>query len=612
MRHLANALRFLSIDMVEKAKSGHPGLPMGMADVVTILFRDFLHFYPSDPHWANRDRFILSAGHGSALLYSLLHLLDYERITLDELKQFRQLGSLTPGHPEYDLDSGIETTTGPLGQGFATAVGIALGETLSPNLDYKTYVLVSDGDLMEGISHEAASMAGHWKLNKLIVLWDDNNITIDGSTELSRSEDTCARFKALGWQTLQANGHDEASIHKALLEAQSATQPVLIACCTQIGYGSPNKAGTSSCHGSPLGADEIAATRQALNWPYEPFDIPQNIRDEWRTFWHKSQEKYQKPTYTEQPRKHLWKQALAATDIPDNLATRVTSQYCLQALAAVEPLLVGGSADLTPSNNTQVKANTPYIHYGIREHAMAACMNGLALTGFIPYGGTFLVFSDYLRPALRLSALMHQRVVHVLTHDSIGLGEDGPTHQPIEHLSALQAIPNVSVWRPCNAAETKAAWLHALENTNTPTCLILSRQNINVPDCNMTDAAHGGYMVLNTNNPQVCLVSSGSEVELCLKVAKLLEENGVTVSVVSIPSLDQFLRQDTSWQTKVLQGKHLVVVEASEGQRWEKLRPDLFLGIHTFGASAPAIKVYEHLGLSPIAIFNKVIKIINT
>lgn len=595
---LAHALRFLSIDMVETAQSGHPGLPMGMADVATVLFRDFLHFCPQDPTWANRDRFVLSAGHGSALLYSALHLLGYEKMTLNELKNFRKLKSLTPGHPEYDIDLGVETTTGPLGQGIATAVGIALAETLQPDLDYRTYVLASDGDLMEGVSYEAASMAGHWNLNKLIVLWDDNRITIDGSTDLSRSEDMSARFQAMGWHVLEADGHNEASIHLALSQAQLSQKPVFIACRTQIGFGSPTKAGTSNCHGSPLGEKEVKATREALKWPYESFDIPEEIKKSWEAFWHKSQDKYKATPPTLASISPNWKQALESHMIADGLATRVTSQHCLEALLAVEKRLVGGSADLTPSNNTQIKGHEPYIRYGIREHAMAACMNGLALSGLIPYGGTFLTFSDYLRPALRLSALMKLRVIYVLTHDSIGLGEDGPTHQPIEHLSALQSIPNVSVWRPCNAEETKAAWLHALHRTNGPTCLILSRQNIQAIPDSKVDMSRGGYIISAEENPDICLISSGSEVELCLQTKKLLKQKNINVSVVSIPCLDVFMKQELTWRDALLKGKR-IVVEASEGMRWGCIKPDQFIGLSDFGASAPAKDIYKHFGLTP-------------
>lgn len=612
MQH-ANALRFLSIDMVEQAKSGHPGLPMGMADVVTVLFRDFLHFCPKDPTWPNRDRFVLSAGHGSALLYSALHLLGFEKMTLSELKRFRQLGSLTPGHPEYDLHAGIETTTGPLGQGLATAVGIALGQTLQPQWDYRTYVLASDGDLMEGISYEAASLAGHWKLNKLIVLWDDNRITIDGSTDLSRSEDICARFKAMGWHVLSADGHDEASIHQALSATQTADQPVLIACRTQIGFGAPTKAGTSGCHGSPLGADETKATRQALAWPHEAFVVPDDVAKDWSQFWLKSKAKYEAGNPTPAVNTNnlqKWEDALENLSIPQNLPTRLTSQHCLGALLPIEPLLTGGSADLTPSNNTQIKGVEPYIHYGVREHAMAACMNGLALSGFIPYGGTFLTFSDYLRPALRLSALMKLRVIYIFTHDSIGLGEDGPTHQPIEHLSALQCIPNVSVWRPCNGQETKAAWLHALSRTDGPTCLILSRQNIDVPvpsQENDKQHAHGGFTLLRqTHQADVCLISNGSEVELCLKTADALAQKGIKASVVSIPSLDVFMQQTEAARNSILAGKNRVVVEASEGQRWGCVKPNLFIGLSDFGASAPGEDVYKHFGLTAEKIVKQV------
>lgn len=598
--------------MVEQAQSGHPGLPMGMADVATVLFRDFLHFCPQDPTWPNRDRFILSAGHGSALLYSLLYLTGYKNITLDELKNFRQLNSKTPGHPEYDIESGIETTSGPLGQGFATSVGIALGETLDETADYKTYVLVSDGDLMEGVSYEAASFAGHLKLHKLIALWDDNNITIDGSTSLTRSEDIRKRFESAGWLVLNANGHDEADIHAALLQAQNAKQPVLIACKTTIGYGSPNKSGKASCHGSPLGQDEVQATRHALNWPHAPFDIPEDIKNSWQNFWLKSEEKYKQLSCQTayQAKANLWNQLLD-TNIPDGLATRVTSQKCLEFLTSIEPLLIGGSADLTPSNNTHTESLTTYIHYGIREHAMAACMNGLAMSGFIPYGGTFLTFSDYLRPAIRMAAIMEVGPIYVFTHDSIGLGEDGPTHQPIEHLSALQAIPNVSVWRPCNAIETKVAWLSALENRKKPTCLALSRQKVSVPSDGIPSESvkKGGYIVqqlTNPNAPHINLISSGSDVEICLNAAQLLFEKDLSVSVVSIPSLDTFMSAGKDWINHVITPGAKVVVESSEGQRWGLLQPDLFIGLSGFGASAPEKALYKHFQLTPPDVCAKV------
>lgn len=630
---LANALRFLSIDAVEKAKSGHPGLPMGMADVATVLWRYFLRFDVNNPQWENRDRFVLSAGHGSMLLYSLLYLTGYKAMTLEQLQQFRQLGSITAGHPEYGYAPGIETTTGPLGQGLATAVGMALAaKILSARFgdqayNYRTYVIASDGDLMEGISQEAISFAGHLQLKNLVVLYDDNHISIDGSISLAFSDDTEKRFKASNWQVIRIDGHNADEIYGALSNAQVAQHPTLIICKTTIAYGSPNKAGTSGAHGSPLGADEIEATRQNLGWSHPPFVIPENILSQWRDVGQQQtatplptlgQDKIAeviKPIITELKRNFV--------DQPKALATRQLSQLVLDKLAPSLDCLIGGSADLTGSNNTKAASQVAitaddfsgnYLHYGVREHGMAAIMNGLCLSGFRPYGGTFLIFSDYLRPSLRLAALMHLPVIYVLTHDSIGLGEDGPTHQPIEHLASLRATPNLNVFRPADAVEVAECWSLALESSETPSVLALTRQNIK-PFRLTYDAenlsAKGGYVIRSVTNPKVVIMATGSEVEIALEVADKLLAQAIEASVVSMPCTRLFDAQDKSYKKSVLQEAALkVAIEAASPFGWERYvgTNGLVFGIDGFGASAPYQQLYAKFGLTADHIVSQVLK----
>lgn len=641
---MANAIRFLAIDAVEAARSGHPGMPMGMADVATVLFRDFLNFDPHQPAWPNRDRFVLSAGHGSMLLYALLYLTGYPDMTIDEIKQFRQLGSRTAGHPEYGHTPGIETTTGPLGQGMGNAVGMALAQTLlaalfGPDLfNHFTYVIASDGDLMEGISQEVASFAGHFNLNKLIVFFDDNHISIDGPTSLAVSDNHLARFEALGWHCQAINGHDEAAIQKAIQAAQQSDKPSLIACRTTIAFGAPKKAGTAAAHGAPLGAEEIAATRAALGWPHGPFVIPDAILEAWRAAANRGQKKAaawatlfekssHKPEITRRLQKQLpetGKEALAGLmaqfqEEKPKLATRQLSQQVLDVLTNNIPELVGGSADLTGSNNTKSKSQnevTPldfqgsYLHYGVREHGMAAIMNGLSLSNlFIPYGGTFLVFSDYMRPAVRLSALMGRQVIYVLTHDSIGLGEDGPTHQPIEHLASLRAIPNLNVFRPADGIETAECWALALENQHTPSILALTRQAL--PTVRFTKSsenlcARGGYLLRDAKGSrQVTLMATGSEVEISLKAQDLLDALGIAAAVVSLPCWRLFDQQTKTYRDAVLSPSTLrVAIEAASPMGWEKYVGEngLMIGMTGFGASAPSEHLYPYFGITAEAV----------
>lgn len=632
---MANAIRFLAIDAVEKAKSGHPGMPMGMADVATVLFKDFLKFDPQNPTWPDRDRFVLSAGHGSMLLYALLYLTGYSHMTLEQLKNFRQWESLTAGHPESHV-LGIETTTGPLGQGIATAVGMALAESMlrhafSTNLvDHKTYVIASDGDLMEGISHEAASLAGHLKLNKLIVLYDDNGISIDGPTDLSFSDNTLKRFEAYHWNVITIDGHHHGQIKDALHRAQTSDKPTLIACRTTIAFGAPTKAGTSASHGSPLGEDEVAKTRETLNWPYAPFEIPDDILKAWRSLgakansaaWHErltrdpQSAEFQRRLQKDLP--STWKSEINAlkqtwVEGPKSAATRQLSQLVIDTIAPHLPELIGGSADLTGSNNTKAKTQTPlsaqdysgrYIYYGVREHAMAAMMNGLyGHGGFIPYGGTFLVFADYLKPALRLSALMERPVIYVLTHDSIGLGEDGPTHQPIEHLASLRAIPNVNVFRPADGIEVAECWELAIEDTKTPSVLALTRQNITPArqDIQENLCAKGGYVLREAQGPrQATLIATGSEVGIALEAYAQLTEQGIHVAVVSLPCWRLFDQQAPEYRKSVLGDGLRVGIEAACGFGWEKYLGDqgVFIGMKGFGASAPYQKLYEAFGIT--------------
>jgi len=638
VRDMANALRALAMDAVQAANSGHPGMPMGMADVATVLFTDALKFDAANPTWPNRDRFVLSAGHGSMLLYGLLHLTGYPGMSIDELKNFRQFGSKTAGHPEYGHAPGIETTTGPLGQGIANAVGMAMAERLlaarvgNDLIDYRTYAIAGDGCLMEGISQEAISLAGHLKLGKLIVFWDDNSISIDGATSLSVSDDQIERFKASGWNTARVDGHDTDAIAAAIKNAKAdASRPWLIACKTVIGYGSPNKAGKSSAHGEALGVDEIKATRERLDWPYQPFDIPDHVLAAWRAAGArgaKTQADWVKQlSAASNEAKALINgrkletavtaaiseaKAAFATDTAKR-ATRVWSQLTLERLLPSVPELIGGSADLTGSNGTKTKHHTPvtpenfggnYIHYGVREHGMAAAMNGIALSGsFIPYGGTFLVFTDYCRPSIRLSALMQQRVIYVMTHDSIGLGEDGPTHQPVEHLSALRAIPNLHVFRPADGVETAECWELAITTKTTPSVLALSRQA--VPNLRGDDAenrsAKGGYVLkVSKGQRDVTLIATGSEVGTAVEAAAALAKDGISAAVVSMPSFELFRAQPESYQQEVLGTAPRVAIEAGIAQCWyEWLRKgDKFVGMTGFGASAPASKLFEHFGIN--------------
>ena len=637
---LSNAIRFLSIDAVEKANSGHPGMPMGMADVATVLFEKHLVFNPQDPDWANRDRFVLSAGHGSMLLYSILYLTGYPDATLEQLKRFRQLHSKTAGHPEYGHLSGVEMTTGPLGQGIATAVGMALAErmlnaTHGDAINHYTYVMASDGDLMEGISHEAASLAGHLCLNKLIVLYDDNGISIDGKTDLSFCDNSLMRFQAYGWNAEQIDGHDSNAIDAAITRAKSSNKPSLIACKTTIGFGAPNKANTSGVHGSPLGSAEIQATRAALNWHHEPFVIPDTILNAWRAIgarhqtayvqWKKQtsadiQKKLQQPVADIADAINVYKQKVK--DEKPCLATRVLSQQVLEAIVPGSTL-IGGSADLTGSNNTKTKAQKPitvddfsgnYIHYGVREHAMAAIMNGLSLSKvFIPYGGTFLVFLDYLKPALRLSAIMKQGVIYVLTHDSIGLGEDGPTHQPIEHLAHLRCIPNVLTFRPMDATEVAECWQLAVQNRSTPSVLVLTRQNLPYLSAYRADhsenaCAKGGYVLIEKPEAEATLISTGSEVSIAVDAANALLAMNIPVRVISMPCMELFAKQPAEYRNQVLGNGIRIAIEAACEGVWPKYLGEKseFIGINSFGASAPADDLYEHFGITAENVVNRV------
>jgi transketolase len=646
---MANALRALAMDAVEKAKSGHPGMPMGMADVATVLWTKFLKFDPADPHWPDRDRFVLSAGHGSMLLYALLHLTGFADMTMEELKRFRQLGAKTAGHPEFGHATGIETTTGPLGQGIANAVGMAMAERWlnarfgDSVVDHHTYVIAGDGCLMEGISQEAISLAGHLRLNRLIVLFDDNGISIDGPTSLTTSEDQCARFAASGWNTQRIDGHDPAAIEAAIAAARGSSRPTMIACRTTIGYGAPTKGGTAGAHGAPLGATEIAATRERLGWANGPFEIPVDVLERWIDAGHRGAvaHKAWEGRLTRLPGEQRAEfRRMLAGKLPKGfeeavvsykakllqdkptLATRVSSQNALDMLAAAVPELVGGSADLTGSNNTKAKSQTPlsasqyggrYVYWGVREHAMASAMNGMALHGgMIPYGGTFLVFTDYCRPAIRLAALMGQRVVYVMTHDSIGLGEDGPTHQPVEHLAALRAIPNLAVFRPADAVETLECWQLALERKDGPSVLTLTRQNLPPLrlDGNPAEnrSARGAYVLAEAEGGerQVTLIGTGSETSLAMAARDLLASRGVRAAVVSMPCWSLFDQQTASYRRAVLGGPRVakVAVEAALGFGWDRYlgAKGAFVGMTGFGASAPAPELYRHFGITPEAV----------
>ena len=643
---MANALRALAMDAVEAANSGHPGMPMGMADAATVLFAEHLKFDPTDPHWPDRDRFVLSAGHGSMLLYGLLHLTGYPGVTLDEIKHFRQLGHMTAGHPEYGHIVGAEVTTGPLGQGITNAVGMAFAERLlnarfgDALVDHHTYVIAGDGCLMEGISHEALSIAGHYKLGKLIVLWDDNSISIDGSTELAVSDDQEMRFRAHGWHVQKVDGQDPHAVSKAIAAAKAMTdKPSMIACKTTIGFGAPSKAGTASAHGAALGAKEIEGARVKLNWSYGPFEVPDDIRAAWTRIaakgaephaaWnkrHAAAEQDVRETFDRQIAGELtpgWEKAIVeivakfANERP-KIATRQASQLVLDALAPLLPEFLGGSADLTGSNLTRAKSQVPvtpkdfsgsYVHWGVREHGMAAAMNGIAVHGgLVPYGGTFLVFADYNRPSIRLAALMGIRVIHVLTHDSIGLGEDGPTHQPVETLAALRAIPNLLVFRPADPIETAECWALALQHKTRPSAIALSRQGI--PTLRASGAenssSRGAYVLTPASGPRkATILATGTEVALAVAAREKLESQGIATAVVSMPSWELFAEQTHAYRTEVLgESDNRVAVEAAIGFGWERWigTKGRFVGMKSFGASGPAEKLYQHFGITVEAV----------
>ena len=651
-QQMANAIRALSMDAVEAAKSGHPGMPMGMADAATALFADHLKFDASAPDWPDRDRFILSAGHGSMLIYSLLHLTGYADMTIDELRNFRQLGARTAGHPEAGHAAGIETTTGPLGQGIANGVGFAMAERHlaarfgNSLVDHFTYVIAGDGCLMEGVSHEAASMAGHLGLGRLIILFDDNGISIDGSTDLAVSDDTTARFEAYGWQVIAVDGHDMGAVSGAIATAKAeAKKPSLIRCKTVIGFGAPTKAGTSGVHGAPLGGEEISGTRAALDWDHAPFEIPAEIIANWREVGSRGsaaraawQARYDGADTVDfdktlrgdwdteiEEAVQQWKKSLAAE--PQKIATRVASQKAIEAILQACPAMFGGSADLTGSNNTRVGAHEnfskgnyggSYVHYGVREHGMAAAMNGIALHGgTIPYGATFLVFTDYCRPSIRLSALMRQRVIYVMTHDSIGLGEDGPTHQPVEHLAALRAIPNLHVFRPADAVETVEAWQCALASRSTPSVLALSRQGLaqfRTNDLQVNKTAKGAYVAAgDPATSKVTLLASGSEVAIALAARDTLADKNLAATVVSVPCLELFWQQDSAYRKTVLGSGPRIVIEAALRQPWDRLlnEGDGFVGMNDFGASAPIADLYEHFNITNSAVAKLAVDLAN-
>ena len=652
-KDMANAIRALAMDAVQQANSGHPGLPMGAADVATVLFSQFLKFDPSNPKWPDRDRFVLSAGHGSMLMYALLYLTGYPAMTIDQIKRFRQSGSITAGHPEYGHTPGVETTTGPLGQGLANAVGMAMAERHmaavfgNAVVDHKTYVLASDGDLMEGISQEAISLAGHLKLSKLIVLFDDNGISIDGALSLSDSTDQVKRFEASGWNAMRVDGHDMKAIAAALTKAQTSDKPTLIACKTTIGFGAPTKAGKSSSHGSPLGTDEIKGARETLGWTSPPFEVPNEILSSWRAAGERSRgahadwdkrfaalDKAQQIEFTRRMNGEVSKPALTAAvkavkeslaAAPKEIATRTACEFALESLIPALPEMIGGSADLTGSNNTRTKSmkaqsasdfSGRFIHWGIREHGMAAAMNGMTLHGgIIPYSGTFLVFSDYCRPSIRLAALMGIRVVHVMTHDSIGLGEDGPTHQPVEHVAALRAIPNVLVFRPCDAVETVECWQLALEHSDCPSILALTRQNLPQLSTNFLDSnrcAAGAYEIhAASGKAQVSIFATGSEVAIAVEGAKLLAAKGIAARVVSVPCFELFAAQPEAARRAVIGDAPVKIgVEAGVRQGWDAIigNDGAFVGMNSFGASAPFKELYKKFGITAEAVADAAIK----
>ena len=643
---LANAIRFLSIDAVQKANSGHPGMPMGMADVCTVLFRHFLKFDPSRPDWINRDRFVLSAGHGSMLLYALLHLTGYKSVSLDDIKNFRQLNSICAGHPEYEKGTGIETTTGPLGQGIANAVGFAISEEILKSkkgkdiYNHKTYVVAGDGCLMEGISHEALSLAGHLKLKNLVMFFDNNSISIDGPTSLAVSDNYKKRLEAYGWDYIDINGHNEKQIFKAIKKCQNAKRPTVIACKTTIGFGSPNKSGKSSAHGSPLGDEEIQLVRKKLKWKHAPFEIPKEILQEWRSVGEKGKRELKKwekkagsklKKITHKNSQKLTKLFVDAKNMAIKeskpMATRKSSEDILNLLTVHIPELIGGSADLAGSNNTKTKSQKiikpgnfagSYIHYGVREHAMCGIMNGIALHGeLIPYGGTFLVFSDYCKPSIRLSALMKQRVVYVMTHDSIGLGEDGPTHQPVEQIAGLRAIPNLNVFRPADTIETIECWDLVLRQTNTPSVLSLTRQNLKLLRTNndqINKCSYGAYEIYRSN-PEINLtiIATGSEVEIAVEASQQLAKENIHSKVISMPCQELFEQQESSYKKNLLEETTAKIsIEAASTMGWKKYTGNqgVELGIDTFGKSAPYKKIYEHFKLTSNNIIQQAKKII--
>ncbi len=639
---MANAIRFLSMDAIQKAKSGHPGMPMGMADVAAVLWTQHLKFDAAKPDWADRDRFVLSAGHGSMLLYSLLYLTGFEEATIDEIRNFRQLHSKMAGHPEYGHLAGVEVTTGPLGSGLATAVGMALAERMlnarygDDLVDHYTWVIAGDGCLMEGVSHEAIDLAGHLGLNRLIVLLDDNEITIDGKTSVATSMNQIARFDAAGWNTIEVDGHDHDQIDAALAAAKESDRPTFIACKTIIGYGAPNKQGSEATHGAPLGEDEIAAAREKLNWPYAPFEIPEEILNAWRAYGARGREAREawEARLEASPKKDDFLRDLSGRVLPETLkalddfrrqlaeekpklATRQASQKTLEVLVANQPNLVGGSADLTHSNLTVVKGmksivpgdfSGAYIHYGVREFGMGTAMNGIALHGgFINYGGTFLIFSDYMRGAIRLAALQGLPVTYVFTHDSIGLGEDGPTHQPVETIPSLRAMPNLNVFRPADAMETAEAWACAMQSEKTPSALCLSRQGLPAlrEDAGENMVAKGAYVLREADGGRdVTLLATGSEVSMAIEAADMLAEKGIRAAVVSMPCWELFEQQDDAYRAAVLGDAPRVAVEAAIGMGWEKWIGDngRFIGMKSFGASAPAGQLYEFFGITAKAV----------